>query len=139
LALNTYIYEIPDPRQEKLWINDLAKIINPETENKLNQILTEINLKDRSEIVILTVPNVLPYQSLRQLAKYIFNIWHITRIGFIPLLSLPESNPYAESITAISRFKLLLLLKNRAILLYIKVLEFRNDKSFRSLTKEGYY
>jgi hypothetical protein len=53
-------------------------------------------------------------------------------------MSLPESNPYDESITAISRFKLLLLLKNRAILLYIKVLEFRNDKSFRSLTKEGY-
>jgi uncharacterized protein len=82
LALSTYIYEIPDPRKEKLWITDLANIIEPETENKLNQILTEVNLKYRSEIVILTVPDVSPYQSPRQLAKYIFNIWHITRIGF---------------------------------------------------------
>jgi uncharacterized protein len=82
LALNTYIYEISDPRQEKLWINDMANIIESEIENKLNQILTEVNLKYRSEIVILTVPDVLPYQSPRQLAKYIFNIWHITRIGF---------------------------------------------------------
>lgn len=60
----------------------MANIIEPEIENKLNQILTEVNLKYRSEIVILTVPDVLPYQNPRQLAKYIFNIWHITRIGF---------------------------------------------------------
>ena len=83
LALNTYIYEIADPRQEKLWINDLANIIKPETEDRLNKILTEFNLKYRSEIVIVTVPDVSPYQSPQQLAKYLFNIWHITRIGFI--------------------------------------------------------
>ena len=28
--------------------------------------------------------------------------------------------------------------KNRAILFFIKAIEFINDKSFRSLTKEGY-
>ena len=82
LALNTYIYDIADPRQEKLWINDLANIVEPETEDRLNNILTEFNIKYSSEIVIVTVPDISPYQSTQQLAKYIFNIWHITRIGF---------------------------------------------------------
>ncbi|MEM7595937.1 MAG: TPM domain-containing protein [Cyanobacteria bacterium P01_A01_bin.83] len=83
IALDTYIYEIPDPRQENLWVNDMADILKPETENQLNDILTDFNHQYRSEIVILTVPDVSPYQNPKQLAKYIFNIWHITRIGFV--------------------------------------------------------
>jgi hypothetical protein len=55
-----------------------------------------------------------------------------------PLLSLSQVDPYGEVITAISRFKLLLFLKNRVIVLCVKVLEFRNERSFRSLTEEGY-
>ncbi|MEM8672990.1 MAG: TPM domain-containing protein [Cyanobacteria bacterium P01_G01_bin.67] len=83
LALDTYIYEIPDPRQENLWINDMADILKPETENRLNDILNDFNHQYRSEIVIFTVPDASPYQNPKQLAKYIFNLWHITRIGFV--------------------------------------------------------
>jgi hypothetical protein len=42
-----------------------------------------------------------------------------------------------RELTAIFKFQLLLLANNRAILLSIKLLSFRNDKSFRSLTEEG--
>ena len=82
LALDRYIYELPDPRTKKLWIADFANIINPKTENELNKILSEVNLKYRSEIVIVTIDDISPYQDSQQLAKYIFNIWHLSRIWF---------------------------------------------------------
>ena len=77
-ALDTYIYEIPNPRLEKLWVTDLADIIDFDAENQLNQILTEFNHKYRSEIFVVTVSDISPYQSAWQLTKYIFNIGQCT-------------------------------------------------------------
>jgi hypothetical protein len=78
----------------------------------------------------------------RSLQKSYFNlptpkIVPIAICKLTPLLSLSEVNPYGKQIAAVFRVQLLLFIKKRAIVLTIKVLGFRNDKSFRSLTKEG--
>jgi uncharacterized protein len=82
ISLAVSLYEIPNPRDREIWVSDSANLLDTDTENQLNRILDEVNYKYRSELIIVTVPDTSPYQSPKQLASYLFNIWHMNRLFF---------------------------------------------------------
>jgi uncharacterized protein len=76
------VKEVPNPRQTRgEWVTDMAGILKPETETKLNQMIDQLESKNGSEIGVVTVPETTPSASPKVFATELFNYWKIGKKG----------------------------------------------------------
>jgi len=70
--------QIPDPRQtEGNWVSDVANILRPETEKKLNTLINHLHSANGSEMAVVSVAESKPAASPKELATNLFNRWGI--------------------------------------------------------------
>jgi uncharacterized protein len=72
------IEQIPNPRKiQGNWVSDVANILQPETEQKLNTLINQLQAYNGSEIAVVTLPDSTPLATPKELATKLFNTWHI--------------------------------------------------------------
>lgn len=72
------VQDVPNPRQTGgEWVTDLAGLISPETEVKLNQLLTQLEAQTTVEMAVVTVPQTSPASTPKAFATELFNTWGI--------------------------------------------------------------
>ncbi|MEP1057962.1 MULTISPECIES: TPM domain-containing protein [Cyanophyceae] len=59
------------------WVTDMADMLTPETEAKLNRQISALEAKNSSEIAVVTVPDVSPSVNPKAFATELFNAWGI--------------------------------------------------------------
>lgn len=70
--------QVPNPRQHNGgWVTDMANILSPQTEAQLNQLITDLEAQNGSEIAVVTVPDTAPSASPKAFATRLFNHWGI--------------------------------------------------------------
>jgi uncharacterized protein len=83
--LETYavtVQELPNPRQKTgSWVLDQERIIAPETENQINNLIGDLESKTTTEIAVVTVNSSEPYSSLKEMATELYNYWGIGKKG----------------------------------------------------------
>lgn len=73
---------VPNPRKTSGgWVTDMAEVLKPETETQLNHLLTQLEAKNGSEMVVVTVPKTAPASSPKAFATELFNDWGIGKKG----------------------------------------------------------
>lgn len=74
--------QVPNPRQQNRgWVTDMANVLSPETEIQLNQIITQLEAENGSEIAVVTVPETSPSATPKAFATNLFNHWGIGKKG----------------------------------------------------------
>lgn len=69
---------MPNPQQDKGgWVTDLAQILSPDTEAKLNQLISELEHQTGNKIAVVTVPETTPAPSPKAFTTKLFNYWGI--------------------------------------------------------------
>ena len=77
-SLAVGVESVPNPRQEDgTWVTDMAKVLSETTEVKLNQLITNLEAQNGSEIAVVTVPDTAPSSSPKEFATDLFNHWGI--------------------------------------------------------------
>ncbi|MBD2214990.1 TPM domain-containing protein [Nostoc linckia FACHB-104] len=80
LALN--VQEVPNPRKQSGgWVTDMAGILSDKTETQINQIISQLESKNGTEMAVVTVPKTAPAASPKQFATQLFNHWKIGKQG----------------------------------------------------------
>ena len=75
------VANVPNPRVNSTWVTDMAEMIEPEAETKLNQIISELEATDGTEIAVVTVPDTAGSASPKAFAAELFNTWGIGKEG----------------------------------------------------------
>ena len=76
------LQEVPNPRQvNNTWVTDKANILSDSTETQLNQIISDLEAKNGSEIAVVTVPDTKPSATPKAFATELFNFWGIGKKG----------------------------------------------------------
>ena len=76
------VQEVPSPRQVKdSWVTDQANILSTATKAELNQIVSQLEAKNGSEIAVVTVPETAPSATPKKFATDLFNYWGIGKKG----------------------------------------------------------
>ncbi len=82
------VQDVPNPRQHSGgWVTDMAQILSPDTEAKLNQIISELKTQTGDELAVVTVPETTPAPSPKAFTTKLFNSWDIGRKGVLFLVS----------------------------------------------------
>ncbi|MEQ9553318.1 MAG: TPM domain-containing protein [Coleofasciculus sp. G3-WIS-01] len=72
------VQDIPNPQQVNgTWVTDMANILSDSTETKLNQMISELESKNGTEIAVVTVPETTPSSSPKAFTTELFNHWGI--------------------------------------------------------------
>jgi len=70
--------DVPNPRQlNGTWVTDMADLLSSESENQLNQMISELEAKNGVEIAVVTVEDTSPSTSTKVFATELFNQWGI--------------------------------------------------------------
>ncbi|HEY9849175.1 MAG TPA: TPM domain-containing protein [Leptolyngbyaceae cyanobacterium] len=81
-ALAVRVEQVPNPRQVYGgWVTDMAGILSDSTEKQLNQIISQLEATNGSEIAVVTVPETKPSATPKQFATSLFNYWGIGKAG----------------------------------------------------------
>ena len=76
------VQEVPNPRQvNNTWVTDKANILSDSTETQLNQMISDLEAKNGSEIAVVTVPDTKPSATPKAFATELFNFWGIGKKG----------------------------------------------------------
>jgi uncharacterized protein len=76
------VQEVPNPRQvNNTWVTDKANILSDSTETQLNQMISDLEAKNGSEIAVVTVPETKPSATPKEFATELFNFWGIGKKG----------------------------------------------------------
>ncbi len=76
------VQQVPNPRQVNGgWVTDMAGVLSPSTEAELNQIISQLEAKNGSEIAVVTVPDTAPSATPKLFATSLFNYWGIGKAG----------------------------------------------------------
>uniref|UniRef100_A0A0C1R7B9 TPM domain-containing protein n=1 Tax=Tolypothrix bouteillei VB521301 TaxID=1479485 RepID=A0A0C1R7B9_9CYAN len=76
------IREVPNPHlYNQGWVTDMANLLNPETEEQLNQVLSDLEKKTGNEIAVVTVTETAPSSSPKQFARDLFYRWGLGKNG----------------------------------------------------------
>lgn len=82
------VQDVPNPRQASgSWVSDVAQLLSPDTEAKLNQIISELERQTGDKITVVTVPETTPAPSPKAFTAKLFNSWDIGRNGILFLIS----------------------------------------------------
>ena len=72
------IEDVPNPRQvNNGWVTDMADLLSPEAEAKLNRTISDLEAKNGTEIAVITVAETKPYANPKEFATKLFNYWGI--------------------------------------------------------------
>ncbi len=76
------VQQVSNPRQQYHgWVTDMAEILSPSTETQLNQMISDLEAKNGSEIAVVTVPETQPAATPKEFATKLFNYWGIGKKG----------------------------------------------------------
>ncbi len=76
------IQEVPNPQQVNgSWVKDMAGILDETTEGKLNSVISELEVKNGTEIAVVTVSETAPSASVKEFTTALFNYWGIGKKG----------------------------------------------------------
>lgn len=76
------VQEVPNPRRvNNTWVTDSANILSDSTEVQLNQMISDLEVKNGSEIAVVTVPDTKPSVTPKAFATELFNFWGIGKKG----------------------------------------------------------
>jgi uncharacterized protein len=76
------VQEVPNPRQvNNTWVTDKANILSDNTETQINQMISDLEAKNGSEIAVVTVPETKPAPTPKAFATKLFNFWKIGKKG----------------------------------------------------------
>jgi uncharacterized protein len=59
----------------------MANLLNPQTKAKVNQMLSQLEAENGTEIAVVTVPDTAPASTSKQFATKLFNYWGIGKKG----------------------------------------------------------
>lgn len=77
-SLALTVREVPNPQQVYGgWVTDMAEVLTPETESHLNQIISQLEAKNGTEIAVVTVPTTASAVSPKVFTTELFNYWEI--------------------------------------------------------------
>jgi uncharacterized protein len=72
------VQDVPNPRREYGgWVTDMAEILSPDTEAKLNQIIFQLERQNGDELAVVTVPETTPAPNPKAFTTELFNYWDI--------------------------------------------------------------
>ncbi|MEG4085690.1 TPM domain-containing protein [Microcoleus sp. POL10_C6] len=96
------VQKVPNPRQvNNTWVTDKANILSDSTETQLNQMISDLEAKNGSEIAVVTVPDTKPSATPKAFATELFNFWGIgkkgTNNGVLLLISSGERRVQIET------------------------------------------
>ncbi|MBF2007938.1 TPM domain-containing protein [Chlorogloeopsis fritschii PCC 9212] len=81
-SLAVTVQEVPNPRNEYGgWVTDMADILSDKTETQINQIISQLEAKNGTEMAVVTVPETAPAASPKKFATELFNYWGIGKKG----------------------------------------------------------
>jgi len=76
------VQEVPNPRQvNNTWVTDKANILSDSTETQLNQMISDLEAKNGSEIAVVTVPDTKPSATPKAFATELFDFWGLGKKG----------------------------------------------------------
>ncbi|MEP6488133.1 TPM domain-containing protein [Microcoleus vaginatus GB2-A3] len=76
------VQEVPNPRQvNNTWVTDNANILSDRIETQLNQMISDLEAKNGSEIAVVTVPDTKPSATPKAFATELFNFWGLGKKG----------------------------------------------------------
>lgn len=72
------VEEVTNPRTDHGgWVTDRANILSDATETNLNQMISNLEQADGTEVAVVTVPETSPADSPKAFATQLFNYWGI--------------------------------------------------------------
>ena len=72
------VEEVPNPQQNNDgWVTDMAEILNDNTEDKLNTLISQLEAENGTEIAVVTVPQTSPSATPKDFTTELFNHWGI--------------------------------------------------------------
>lgn len=76
------VQDVPNPQQEYGgWVSDMANILSNDTENQLNQMISELEATTGAEIAVVTVLTTAPSPNPKAFTTELFNHWEIGKAG----------------------------------------------------------
>ncbi|MGB3692206.1 MAG: TPM domain-containing protein [Spirulinaceae cyanobacterium] len=76
------IQEVPNPQQEYGgWVTDMANVLSDSSEAELNQMISQLEATNGTEIAVVTVPETAPAATPKEFATELFNYWGIGKQG----------------------------------------------------------
>lgn len=76
------VQQVPNPQQTYGgWVTDIANILSDNTEVQLNQMITTLEVKNGTEIAVVTVLETFSYPSPKAFTTELFNYWRIGKQG----------------------------------------------------------
>ncbi len=82
LAVAVAVADVPNPREfNGSWVSDQAELLSEETEQRLNQVIAEVEASNGSEIAVVTVLDTKPSATPKAFATELFNAWGIGKAG----------------------------------------------------------
>ncbi|MEG4962919.1 MULTISPECIES: TPM domain-containing protein [unclassified Microcoleus] len=96
------VQKVPNPRQlNNTWVTDKANILSDSTETQLNQMISDLEAKNGSEIAVVTVLDTKPSATPKAFVTELFNFWGIgkkgTNNGVLLLISSGERRVQIET------------------------------------------
>ena len=76
-AVAIEVESVPNPRAQNVWVVDLADMIDPVVEQKLNQLIETAHQELTIEIAVVTVDTITASPSPKDFATDLFNHWGI--------------------------------------------------------------
>jgi len=96
------VEEVPNPQQRNgTWVTDMADILSQDTERQLNQMISELEIENGTEIAVVTVPETSPAASPKDFTTELFNHWGIGKAdednGVLFLISIGDRRVEIET------------------------------------------
>jgi uncharacterized protein len=96
------VEEVPNPkRTDGGWVTDMADILSDRTENQMNQLISQLESHNGTEIAVVTVPKTKPSPSPKEFATELFNYWGIGKAdrdnGVLFLISVGDRRAEIET------------------------------------------
>lgn len=81
-SLAVTVQEIPNPRhQSGNWVTDMAGILSDNTQAQINQMISDLEAKNGTEMAVVTVLSTSSAASPKDFATELFNYWGIGKAG----------------------------------------------------------
>ncbi len=82
------VKDVPNPQKGSGgWVTDMARMLSPDAEAKLNQLISELERQTGDKIAVVTVPETTPAPSSKAFATKLFNYWGTGKKGVLFLVS----------------------------------------------------
>ncbi|WP_258003594.1 MULTISPECIES: TPM domain-containing protein [Fischerella] len=79
-SLAVTVQEVPNPRKQNGgWVSDMAGILSNQTEAQINQIISQLEAKNGTEMAVVTVPETAPASSPKNLPRNCLIIGELAR------------------------------------------------------------